>query len=60
MDLELDAINEENIILEENKTMMKEDKDVNMKQSEEKKPLTIVFCIPGNNFSNNFLYSCMK
>lgn len=48
MDLDLDAIQEENIVLEENENMKKEDK---------KKPLTIIFCIPGNNFSNNFLYA---
>jgi hypothetical protein len=57
MDLDLDSIKEENIILEENRNMAKEDNDVNMEKVEEKKPLTIVFCIPGNNFSNNFLYS---
>lgn len=57
MGLDLDTINEENIILEENENMEKEDEDVAMEKSNEKKHLTIVFCIPGNNFSNNFLHS---
>ena len=48
MDLDLDAIKEENIILEENK-MTKEDKDVNME-----KTLTIIFCIPEITFQITF------
>ena len=36
MDLDLDAIKEENIILEENRNMAKEDNDVNMKKLKKK------------------------
>ena len=36
MDLDLDSIKEENIILEENRNMAKEDNDVNMEKVEEK------------------------
>ena len=36
MDIDLDAVSEENIVLEENKKMENEDKDVNMEKVEEK------------------------
>ena len=51
----MESISEENVIVEEKNTQ-----ETPMEIDEpsiKPKPITIVFCIPGNNFSNNFLHS---
>ncbi len=57
----METIGEENVVIDEIGNMKNEDKQTTETPMEldesPKKPLTVIFCIPGNNFSNNFLYS---